>query len=321
MCWSHSVAYLTAIRKWGNTSCEIPTLTEYRHEVTASVVVFRPVSESTRNLLPLPSLYYSCSSLPSPSIHSPSIRYPIPIQEAGNVPVTPQRLRASMGGDDDRMIGGSHTRLLFSKRYQKIISWNVVRNPAMTLLSFYRRKGPPTEGRAPSQTKTESQNIVLSNLRKTVHDTFKSRVKADNDRCANMEKTTTTAQPAIPGMEQCVSLSTSDFLYDRHGEQISCDVVKNNGQSRYSDFFIKARASLVARVQLFFPSCDEKELCRTWPDGTRGCRWRLTSPMDDPLRESSRHRKSLGTDTDQPGFVSRRGFVLVQEGVWPMRCY
>ncbi|GBP21755.1 snRNA-activating protein complex subunit 3 [Eumeta japonica] len=35
------------------------------------------------------------------------------------------------------------------------------------------------------------------------------------------------------------------------------------------------------------------------PDSTRGCQWLVACPMDDFIRKSSRHRKSLEIDTDQ----------------------
>ncbi|GBO99506.1 hypothetical protein EVAR_684_1 [Eumeta japonica] len=64
---------------WLQHYLTLPHLTEYRHEITATAVVFRPVSESLGVLLPL---YYP---IPPPSILRLSDRYPIPTQKAGKV--------------------------------------------------------------------------------------------------------------------------------------------------------------------------------------------------------------------------------------------
>ncbi|GBP33779.1 hypothetical protein EVAR_25380_1 [Eumeta japonica] len=71
------------------------SLTEYRREVAASSIAFRPTSESSSGLLrPL--------SPPSPFSHSnsPFIRYSILIGKTGNALVTRPGLQVSTGGGD-----------------------------------------------------------------------------------------------------------------------------------------------------------------------------------------------------------------------------
>ncbi|GBP16067.1 hypothetical protein EVAR_94407_1 [Eumeta japonica] len=61
------------------------TRKEFRSELTASVFVFRPASESSDSLFP-------------------SIKYQIPSQEVGNALLTSLRLRVFMGGDDHLLL-------------------------------------------------------------------------------------------------------------------------------------------------------------------------------------------------------------------------
>ncbi|GBP63939.1 hypothetical protein EVAR_40190_1 [Eumeta japonica] len=75
-------------------SVKYHALIEYGGEVAASIVVFCPVSESSRGQFSLLSLHQHCSV---------SIRHPIPSQEVGHALVTPQRLQLSMG-DGDRLL-------------------------------------------------------------------------------------------------------------------------------------------------------------------------------------------------------------------------
>ncbi|GBP19255.1 Retrovirus-related Pol polyprotein from type-2 retrotransposable element R2DM; Endonuclease [Eumeta japonica] len=70
-------------------------------EVTASDVLFRPVSESSSSALP---------ALHLPSTRSPSKRNYIPSQKAANAPVTSMEMRESMGGGNHLVSEGLPTR-------------------------------------------------------------------------------------------------------------------------------------------------------------------------------------------------------------------
>ncbi|GBP71402.1 hypothetical protein EVAR_44768_1 [Eumeta japonica] len=72
-----------AVQKYTASLMKYPTRTEYGHEIAASAVVFRLVSESSDG---------SLSFSPLLSTRFLSIRNPIPSQEAGNALATPLRL-------------------------------------------------------------------------------------------------------------------------------------------------------------------------------------------------------------------------------------
>ncbi|GBP09754.1 hypothetical protein EVAR_81042_1 [Eumeta japonica] len=57
------------------------------------------------------------------------------------------------------------------------------------------------------------------------------------------------------------------------------------------------RHEVTVSVVKFRPRNIVTAMTSTPPDGKQTCRRRVTSPMDDSLRESSQDRKSLGTDT------------------------
>ncbi|GBP14861.1 hypothetical protein EVAR_75445_1 [Eumeta japonica] len=83
--------------------------TKYRHEVTTSAVVSRPLSESSGGPLLPPSLY---SSIYYPLFlnHHPTPLYPIPTQNTGNALVTPLGPRVYKRPGDHLLFSGSHTR-------------------------------------------------------------------------------------------------------------------------------------------------------------------------------------------------------------------
>ncbi|GBP61738.1 hypothetical protein EVAR_31066_1 [Eumeta japonica] len=68
------------------------TLAEHKGEMTAIAVVFRPVSEYSKDL---PLLQQSIL---------PFIRYPFPTQETDNLLVTPLGTRVSMDGDNHSLV-------------------------------------------------------------------------------------------------------------------------------------------------------------------------------------------------------------------------
>ncbi|GBP00693.1 hypothetical protein EVAR_76942_1 [Eumeta japonica] len=73
-------------------------LAKYRREIASSAVTFCPVSKSSGGPLSSPSSHFPFHPAPFP-LHQPnplSIRYPIPIQEASNVPT---RQTSGAGGE------------------------------------------------------------------------------------------------------------------------------------------------------------------------------------------------------------------------------
>ncbi|GBP36435.1 hypothetical protein EVAR_88015_1 [Eumeta japonica] len=74
-------------QKWASSNHGIPTLIEYRGEITAFTVALRPVSESSDGPLSPPSHHSLLRTTPFPlhqPTHSPFVKYPILTQETSS---------------------------------------------------------------------------------------------------------------------------------------------------------------------------------------------------------------------------------------------
>ncbi|GBP10981.1 hypothetical protein EVAR_5533_1 [Eumeta japonica] len=129
--WENVVSAQLKYRNGPARPMRYHTPTKYKREVTVSAVAFHPVSKSSSGRLTFH--------------HSHFIKYPIPIQKAGNALVTCLKSQVSMGCDDHLLCSGSQARLPLKNFIIKTIvldSYLVERRPVKPISEGNGRPTP-----------------------------------------------------------------------------------------------------------------------------------------------------------------------------------